>query len=123
MTAPVDAWSSDWADLKKRNRRAWYYFLGLAGLLFASHALGFSGFSAIMLIGPVILWIAVEHWRIGDFQCPRCGEKFFIKHVWGVFKRHYYYRLTCLHCGLEKFTPSYKAKPFNKITNDWDRLF
>lgn len=123
MAAPVDAWSSDWADLRKRGRRAWYGFFGLAALLLGAHALGFSGFAAVMLIGPLIAWIIVGHWRAGDFHCPRCAEKFFVKRVWGVLERRDYYRLTCLHCGLEKFTPSYKAKPFNKITDNWDRLF
>lgn len=111
MAAPIDDWSSRWAELKKHDRLSWYYFFGLVVLLLAAHALGFPGFVAMLLSAPILLWIAIANWRMRDFSCPRCGEHFFRKR-WSPFSRETALRRKCIHCGLEKFTPSYAAKPF-----------
>ena len=122
MAGPIDAWSSDWAELRKRNRRTWFAFFGLAALLLAGHALGLPEFEILMLGAPLLVYIFVSTWRMRGFQCPRCGENFFRKH-WGPFQSESAFRPDCIHCGLNKFTPSYRAKPLNKLTDNWDRLF
>jgi hypothetical protein len=122
MAAPLDAWSSDWAELRKQNRWTWFSFFGLIALLLAAHGLGLPELAIMMLGAPLLVYIFVLTWRMSRFQCPRCGEKFFHKR-WGPFQNQSAFRWDCIHCGLQKFTPSYKAKPFNKITDNWDRLF
>jgi predicted RNA-binding Zn-ribbon protein involved in translation (DUF1610 family) len=109
MAAPLDAWSSEWAELRRRNRRRWSQFFGLAALLLAAHALGLPEFAALLLAGPLLCWIVVTNWRTGDFRCPRCGKSFFRKRLWGFFSREDSSRGDCVYCGLEKFTPSYKV--------------
>ncbi len=109
MAAAIDAWSSDWAELRARNRRSWSLFFGIIALLIAAHALGLSGFAAMMLIGPCLVWIVIANWRRADFLCPRCGRKFFRKRLLAFINRTESSRRDCIHCGLGMFTPSYKA--------------
>jgi hypothetical protein len=106
MAAPVDAWAPRWAELKKRDRRRWSQFFGLAAVLLAAHALGFPAFGALILSGPLLTWILVAEWRAGDFLCPRCGKPFFRKQLFGLFGREDRSRADCVRCGLKKFTPS-----------------
>ena len=106
MAAPIDEWSSRWDELKKRDRRRWSQFFGLAALLVAAHALGFPEFAALLLAGPLLVWIVIANWRTGDFRCPRCGKNFFRKRFFGLFGREDRSRGDCIHCGLGKFAPS-----------------
>jgi hypothetical protein len=109
MRGPVDEWASQWSDLKKRDRRSWYYFFGLIALLLAARALGLPEFVAMLLSAPILVTIVVANRRKGDFLCPRCGKEFFLKRLLGIFGRADRSRRDCIHCGLGKYTPSYKV--------------
>lgn len=123
MAATVDAWESDWVELRKNERNRWLRFFGLVAVMIIAHALGLPEPIALLLIAPILVWSVIAGWRTVQFSCPRCGREFFRKRNWLSLPRTDAYRGTCIHCGLQKYTPSYKAKPFNKITDNWDRLF
>jgi predicted RNA-binding Zn-ribbon protein involved in translation (DUF1610 family) len=109
MGGPVDEWGFRWAELRKRDRLSWYYFFGLIALLLAAHALGLPEFVAVLLSAPILAWMVAANWRKGDFLCPRCGKEFFRKRLFGFFGRADSSLRRCIHCGLEKFTPSHKV--------------
>jgi hypothetical protein len=110
---PPDPYLVEWADLRRKRRRAWavpFIFIVAAGCAAkvyeaaAGHPMGKLVFCA--LFGPLIPLFFTVSRRALDVRCPRCGERFSARRG----RRNPSTR-KCLHCGIAMGTPKDPTAP------------
>jgi predicted RNA-binding Zn-ribbon protein involved in translation (DUF1610 family) len=116
--APVDdrPYEGDWARYRAHWRAFWMGsgvgWLTIAGLVWLLPRVGAEGVLALLFplwglawFGTTIFTVA----RLVTFSCPRCGNTFFNPLQSPLFQSK------CRSCGLIKFAPNDRPRPFRKV--------
>lgn len=94
----------EWADYHRGKRLLWTLFLAyLPAILVVSLLVRWLGGSDPWLFGAFLLWAVAwvrSALQLSRFQCPACGEPFFLgRRIVGSRIGNLWAR-TCRHCGL-----------------------
>jgi ribosomal protein S27AE len=116
--APVDdrPYEGDWAEYRAHWRAFWMIsvvgWLTIAGLVWLLPRVGAEGVLALLFPLWGLAWFVstiVAVAKVVAFSCPRCGNAFFTPFKSPLLQ------WKCRSCGLTKFAPNDRPRPFRRV--------
>ena len=99
---------TQWQDYRRRKKLLFFAFFGYIPACAVFYVVAMQLFHSDRFLQPfAICWMvffAFAFVRFSAFQCPRCGNKYFIRRRFAFFSDYRILAQECVHCDLPKYS-------------------